>query len=345
MTSDVQPLTLRTPYDVIGAVPHLLGFPPQESLVVICLALRRVLLTLRFDLPEPGDEQPLADEIAARAAHAGASEVLLVCFTDQVGPMLTRPSRSALPRRRFVRRVRNALTGRGLTHRDALLVAQDRWWSYVCTVPACCPPQGTALAEPSSTLLALQAEKVLGGEAVVASRDELARSIEPAPLAGSCAADGAGPAGGPASTGRATDEDRRALVTLYAGWRSGPGSVSGGERIVRALRDIDFRDEVLSWTAHTDGPTLLALLVALCRLAEDGAAAPVCSVLAWAAYQQGNGALANVAVERALRVEPGYSLALLLAELMVRQVPPTGLREVSAGLDLHPLFAAAGSAG
>lgn len=333
MTSDVQPLTLRTPYDVIGAVPHLLGFPPSESVVAICLADRRVLLTLRLDLPAPADEQQLAEEIAARAAWAGASEVLLVCFTEQVDPMATR-ARSALPRRRLVGLMGQALVGHGLAHGDALLVARGRWWSYLCSVPACCPPQGTPIAEPSATMVALQAEEVLRGAAVLSCREELAASIESARPPGDAPT-------GPVDAGPATDEDRRALVQLYDGWCAGTPNLIGAPRLVQALRDITFRDEVLAWTAQAEAASLLGMLTELCRLAADADAAPVCSVLAWAAYQQGSGALANVAADRALRAEPGYSLAVLLEQMIVGQVPPEELREVSRRLDPHPLLAAA----
>jgi hypothetical protein len=44
-------------------------------------------------------------------------------------------------------------------------------------------------------------------------------------------------------------------------------------------------------------------------------AAPV-SLLAFVAWQQGNGALANVALDRALADEPRYSTAVLLRQVI-----------------------------
>jgi hypothetical protein len=50
------------------------------------------------------------------------------------------------------------------------------------------------------------------------------------------------------------------------------------------------------------------------------------------AYARGHGALASVAAERALRCEPGYSMAKLLLDGMDRMVTPSELRDVSASV-------------
>ena len=56
----------------------------------------------------------------------------------------------------------------------------------------------------------------------------------------------------------------------------------------------------------------------------------MCTVLGWVAYACGQGALAAVAVDRALRVEPGYSMALLLEHAMDQMIPPEVVRAVAA---------------
>ena len=56
--SDPPPrIRLRSPADVVAAVPVLLGFHPEHSLVVIGLKTGRVVLTVRVDLP--GIDRPL----------------------------------------------------------------------------------------------------------------------------------------------------------------------------------------------------------------------------------------------------------------------------------------------
>jgi hypothetical protein len=57
----------------------------------------------------------------------------------------------------------------------------------------------------------------------------------------------------------------------------------------------------------------------------DYAPAPA-SLLAFAAWQGGNGALASMAVDRALNADPGYSMAHLLAGAVEAALPPSAAR-------------------
>jgi hypothetical protein len=65
------------------------------------------------------------------------------------------------------------------------------------------------------------------------------------------------------------------------------------------------------------------------------------SLLAFTAWQSGEGALANIAIDRALAADPGYSLAQLLREIMDAGVPPSAARvpmtpeQVAASYDLE----------
>ncbi len=64
------------------------------------------------------------------------------------------------------------------------------------------------------------------------------------------------------------------------------------------------------------------------------------SLLAFTAWQSGEGALANIAIDRALAADPGYSLAQLLRGIMDAGVPPSAARvpmtpeQVAASYDL-----------
>ena len=53
--------------------------------------------------------------------------------------------------------------------------------------------------------------------------------------------------------------------------------------------------------------------------------APAC-LLAFTAWQSGDGALANVAIARALDVDPSYTMALLLLEAVSGGLPPSAAR-------------------
>jgi Domain of unknown function (DUF4192) len=62
-------------------------------------------------------------------------------------------------------------------------------------------------------------------------------------------------------------------------------------------------------------------------------------LLAFVAWQSGDGALANVVLDRALADAPGYSMALLLRQVIAAGVPPSLARlpmtpeEVAASYD------------
>ena len=63
------------------------------------------------------------------------------------------------------------------------------------------------------------------------------------------------------------------------------------------------------------------------------------ALLAFVAWQSGDGALANVALDRALADDPGYSMALLLRQVINAGAPPSLARlpmtpeEVAASYD------------
>src|SRR5215469_4569264 len=62
-------LRAATPDAVLAVVPHMLGFYPSRSLVVLGLGEQnRVLVTFRYDLPEPPDDE-LATDIAHHAEY------------------------------------------------------------------------------------------------------------------------------------------------------------------------------------------------------------------------------------------------------------------------------------
>src|SRR6202035_5131535 len=50
------------------------------------------------------------------------------------------------------------------------------------------------------------------------------------------------------------------------------------------------------------------------------------ALLAFAAWQAGNGAMANVAAQRALAADPEYSMALLLLDAIGAGIPPSAAR-------------------
>ena len=80
-------LTVQGPEDILGFIPHSLGYWPADSLVAMTLQGKRLGATLRLDLPGPevlADPKKFAGTVRdyLRAdAHADAS--LLVFFTNE----------------------------------------------------------------------------------------------------------------------------------------------------------------------------------------------------------------------------------------------------------------------
>ncbi len=334
---------LRGPADILGVLPYRLGFHPTESLVVVCLEgpRRRDRLVMRLDLPPAVEEAAVAAEVAERVAHVGASAAVIVVYPGA----RSRPRRGRLPRSGLVRAVRQALDARLVGLQEALLVADGRWWSYLCHDPACCPASGTPLpAQPTAATVRYAAEMVAQGETVLADRDALRRSVEPSDHAVARAVreqaalaaeqvlmaagqDGAGPDGARTVT-------TARLQALRGRWERGDRRLLPDDAavVVLGLHDKTCRDAAMTAVLDDDAGSLLDLLGALARQADDLDAAPVCTVLGWVAYARGNGALAAVAAERAARCEPGYAMAELLLESMDRMVPPDQLRQISVAV-------------
>jgi hypothetical protein len=97
-------------------------------------------------------------------------------------------------------------------------------------------------------------------------------------------------------------------------------------------------DEVLGHPRHLAAQPVLADLIQQlrdCANINDGyefrraeeryVPAPAC-LLAFTAWQSGNGALANIAITRALEANSRYTMALLLADALANGLPPSAAR-------------------
>lgn len=326
---------LTSPGEIVGAVPHLCGFVPSESVVLISLRgpRARVGLTLRFDLPSPVHEPHLAEEAAERLAADGAGRTVAVVYTAEADVD------ASLPRRAFVDALCKDCRRRGIDVDDVLLVRDARWVSYVCADPRCCPSDGTPVAASgsSSALGLVAAQSAADGRAVLTSREELAASVAAPELLARQAALKALHAAAQARAQDRVDRGRRAAnAASLDGWRAvvkrfaePPAELRDDEAAALAvsLEDVLVRDEVVTW-ALRDHAAVLGALLALVRRTPPPFDAPACTLLAWVAYAQGDGGLANVALERVGVSRPDYSLALLLRQALDGQVPPAQVRRL-----------------
>jgi hypothetical protein len=106
-----------------------------------------------------------------------------------------------------------------------------------------------------------------------------------------------------------------------------------------ALGQVRVRDDAWAWMDPKHQGAHLRLWTELTRLARPGFVAAPASLLAFCAWQSGDGALANVALDRALADRPHYTMALLLRQALDSGAPPSMARlpmtpeEVAAAYD------------
>ena len=337
-----------SPASLLALVPQLLGFEPRDSIVVMGVAppRGRVQLTLRFDLHGASDSG-IADVVARHLLSVLAAQGLKagVAVGYGAGSLVT-PAADAL-------RAYAARTGFRLTE---LLRAQDgRYWSYLCTEPACCPADGVPYDLVSHPVTAAFA--AAGAPPVLADRAELVASV--------AALDGVAGESMQEATRLAEERASRLITEMIATGRRGAarrliataGLDAVSEAITRyqergelasdaaaawlslVLRDLRVRDDAWSRMDPEHSEMYLRLWTDLTRRARPGYVAPAASLLAFAAWQCGNGALANIALDRALADDSRYSMARLLRGVLDSAVPPSLARPPMSPQDVAASYA------
>jgi len=310
-------LRLRSPADVVSAIPYLIGFHPADSVVVLVCDDSAGAYAVRLDLTA---HDALLEHIADLVARRRPEAVILAGYglAGRVTPM--------------VERVRDRLQARGVRLREALRVEDDRFWSYLCSDLACCPPEGTRVDVRASPVAAAA---IAGGLVALPDRGELCRMLAPAGGEGMRRA----VARAEARVARWAEDDVAAvssrmvtegvplvrLVIERACAGSDPPTDDEVAWLGILLVSVRVRDE--AWVRMNE-PDLDAHIHlwrhVLTRVPEPYAAAPAC-LLAFAAWRSGEGALANVALDRAFAADPHYSMARLLQELFISGLPPWSL--------------------
>jgi hypothetical protein len=171
-------LTISGPEDILGYIPHSLGYWPSQSLVAMTMQGKRLGATLRVDLPETGGRR--SREAFARTvaeyllADKEADGTLLVFFTDggnnddgfNDGGFIDGgwEGTAALSFRPLLADLECALGLAGMPVRDAWRVGEEYWRNLYCTDGSCCPMPGRPVAEIRDSRL--NAEMVYLGSSV-----------------------------------------------------------------------------------------------------------------------------------------------------------------------------------
>ncbi len=113
---------MGSPGELLAVVPHLLGFVPQASLVVMGTAppRDRIKVTLRYDLPDPPGAGVAADIAAHAVGVVGSQQLSAMTAVGYGAEVLVDPVAYAL---------RDAARQAGIDLRDVLRVEDGRYWS------------------------------------------------------------------------------------------------------------------------------------------------------------------------------------------------------------------------
>jgi hypothetical protein len=335
-------IQITSPADLLAAVPRLLGFHPEESLVLVTVAGFGRPLHARCDLrADPDVLAAMATSLHLAVRRNGVRRAVLVAYTDDHGLAAE-----------VVTGLVDVLAAAGATVEDALRADGGRYWSLIPCEGACCPPDGVpydVMAHP------LTAEGVLDGEVTLPSRQAIADSlrgpdtdalaeVEDAVREARARNERAAvhPLGPAAAPERARQDlraeglwvrdrvrrflaDRRPLATGELG------------RLLVALRAVELRDVAWSEMRSANAAAHVDLWRDLVRRSPQDLVAAPAALLAFAAWLNGEGALAWCALDRCCEVEPDYRMAALLTQALATATPPSSWQPISS--EELPLFA------
>jgi len=320
--------TVKTPHDLLAAVPFLIGYHPTDSLVLISVKSDSLEMAMRIDFPINPPEGAYR-LLASHLKRDHAEGALLVAYEPEGntdGPEV-------------LRNAADAVIASEIPIRELMLVRNGRWRSLLCTDEKCCPPEGNEIQDFQNSRIA--AEQVASGKVLPYSDSEgLTHSIAPTLFAKDINwnAQVIGFRVDPEANNLSElQRDGAESVLLLADFYIQNGACKDYDLIALVLgrlTDVQVRDFALG--CHND-ETLDAYWTMwrdLLRIAPPKFVAPVASLFAAIAYENGEGALAHRALDRAIEDDNEYSLSRLLRRVFSSGWPPSGFAQLRA--ELHP---------
>ncbi|MFJ8751405.1 DUF4192 domain-containing protein [Streptomyces sp. NPDC102441] len=360
--SEAQQVTLRGPAELADALPYLMGFHPDDSVVMVALHGGRGRFggRLRLGIPhEPAEWAPVADQLA-RCLIAGSERresrpdaiVVFLCQDPAEGESASQAMERLRPLAQLLRTACGALDVPVL---EALCISDGRYWSYCCPDDRCCPPEGNPLALPGTTVMAAAA--AYAGVQVRGSLRDMEARLMPWESAAAQEQERALDSAGAVLVSRILDVDGRGQVAgetlalardLMERLGKAPATGSAGTdgaddgliapeeaaAVILGLQDRETRDRAAEWMEGSDAEAALRLWSALARRCVgpyvEHAAAPL-TLAGWVSWSIGDEAGARVALGLALRADPGYTFAQLLHQACNQGLDPETLRSCLRG--------------
>ncbi|KUH66893.1 hypothetical protein AU184_10880 [Mycolicibacterium novocastrense] len=322
MTTSPSPdFRLDRPAVLIAALPAVLGFIPEKSLVLVTVDRGAMGCVMRVDLSdELTDSIEHIAEVAAAARPDSA--IAVVVDEDGAGCRLCNDEY-----RELAAMLASALADRGIellaAHVVDRIATGGRWH---CADG--CGASGT-VDDPSASPLAMAA--VLDGRRLYARRTELqdviavTDPIRAQALAGLIE---------DAQAGRSdADACREIEAVIAAAARVSEGDVLPDEtltRIAAALTDLQVRDTLYALAVGERAAHAESLWGEMSRRLPEPWRAETLVLLAFSAYARGDGPLAGVSLEAALRCDDTHRMARMLDTALQSGLRPEQIRELAA---------------
>ncbi|MGW2649207.1 DUF4192 family protein [Streptomyces sp. NPDC001393] len=353
-------VTLRTPAELADALPYLLGYRPEDSMVLVALHDRegggRFGGRARLGIPANEEDweaaaHQLAHGLVTGSERRGARPEQMVAYVCQE-PAPGERGRDVKRRlERLAHLLRTQCGELDVPVIEALCISDGRFWSYCCPIESCCPEDGSPMGLPGTSVLAAAA--TYAGIQVRGTLRELRARLQPWETTVALEQEIALDAAGMTLVPRILDEASRAEVaeeTLDLAERiihrfAAAAPVSGthpadlrddrllghdeAATLILGLQDRTTRDRAAAWMEGDEAGPALRLWRALARRCVgpygEHAAAPL-TLAGWVAWSTGDELEAREALAMALGADPDYLFARLLHQACNEGLDPESIR-------------------
>jgi hypothetical protein len=353
-------VTLRTPAELADALPYLLGYRPEDSMVLVALHDRggrgRFGGRARLGIPANEEDWEAASRQLARGLVTGSERrgtrpermVAYVCQEPGAGES-GRDVKRRLERLAHLMRIECGSLDVPVI--EALCISDGRFWSYCCPAGDCCPEDGSPMGLPGTSVLAAAA--TYAGIQVRGTLRELHARLQPWESAAALEQEVALDAAGMSLVPRILDETSReevaketlGLAERIIGRFAAAAPISGthpadvrddglldtdeAATLILGLQDRTTRDRAAAWMEGEEAGPALRLWRALARRCVgpygEHAAAPL-TLAGWVAWSTGDELEAREALAMALGADPDYLFARLLHQACNEGLDPEAVR-------------------
>jgi len=311
---------------LIAAVPHLLGYHPNDSLVVLSLTTdvpATVDLILRVDLPNMTDAAQVAEGLTQIALRQRMSRVALLVVAPADEPD---GGAGELPQADLVDVCRKGFERADIAVLARLWIGSTRqsgqWRCY--DHPSC----GGVMPDPSTTPFAAMC--VADGAITYASRQDKAAILAPAPA--DVLARRAALLAAPLDTADGGDLGRDFALVAAAVESARCGALPDSDEelveLARALASKQVRDACLSFGNTEADQAAAALWQCLTRGIPSPHRAQPAALVAFAAYGRGDGVMATIALDVASAAQPDHELTGLLRDALMAGIRPQRICQI-----------------